>query len=108
MVYKPHMGNGFFMCDTIFLAYLLHIDMAPKCDTIFVAYMRHFRSSNMCDIYKRFQLCIFEHRSFSEYIYVSVFSEGGVSDIHKINERKRKLSIYAQKNAMYVTHPYVL
>ena len=58
MVYKPHMGNGFFMCDTIFLAYLLHIDMTPMCDTIFVAYMQHFRSSNMCDIYKRFQLCI--------------------------------------------------
>ena len=57
MVYKPHIGNGFFMCDTIFLAYLLHIDMAPMCDTIFLVYMRHCRSSNMCDTYKRFQLC---------------------------------------------------
>ncbi len=60
MVYKPHIGNGFLMCDTIFLAYLLHIDMTPMYmmyDTIFLAYLRHVRSSNMCDTYKRFQLC---------------------------------------------------
>ena len=57
MVYKPHIGNGFLMCDTIFLAYLLYIDMTPMCDTIFVAYVQHFRSSNMSDTYKRFQLC---------------------------------------------------
>ncbi len=41
MVYKPHIDNGFLMCDTIFLAYLLHIDMIPMCDTIFVAYKQH-------------------------------------------------------------------
>ncbi len=41
MVYKPHRGNGFLMCDTIFLAYMLHMDMMTICDTIFLAYMRH-------------------------------------------------------------------
>ncbi len=41
MVYKLHIDNGFLMCNTIFLAYLLHIDMIPMCDTIFVAYKQH-------------------------------------------------------------------